>query len=133
MTCIAKAFLISRCILGVWWMAVLAILAFILLYILMTYLMFSTEPCSSYFTDASGYISSPLYPENYFNNANCTYNINVTGATSLKLKFINLDIQCCCDHLSIYAGGTIDQNLQLYNRYTFVNSSFSISFFFFFF
>lgn len=82
------------------------------------YVCYFTEPCLRYLTGSSGYITSPFYPENYSNNANCTYDINSPGAIFLTLQFIELDIQCCCDKLQFYVESS-GNKLQLYNRLQF--------------
>ncbi|XP_072016849.1 scavenger receptor cysteine-rich domain-containing protein DMBT1-like [Amphiura filiformis] len=45
------------------------------------------SPCGGNFTSPSGFLYSPGYPDLYPNSANCTYFVNVTGATRLVFTF----------------------------------------------
>ncbi|XP_046351491.2 cubilin-like [Haliotis rufescens] len=55
---------------------------------------------STYSTSLSGMITSPNYPNDYVNNAHCTYIID-TG-TKVYLRITDQQLQRCCDHLMIY-------------------------------
>uniref|UniRef100_A0A914XGD2 Uncharacterized protein n=1 Tax=Plectus sambesii TaxID=2011161 RepID=A0A914XGD2_9BILA len=53
----------------------------------------------------SGIVSSPNYPSQYFNNANCVYTIIMqSGAATLTFNAFNTE--ACCDFLYIYNGPT---------------------------
>ncbi|XP_070531537.1 MAM and LDL-receptor class A domain-containing protein 1-like [Ptychodera flava] len=63
--------------------------------------------CNGNFTCSSGYISSPNYPNNYPNNADCTYVIHIPDGHYAYLLFQEVEIEVCgvgecvCDALII--------------------------------
>ena len=63
--------------------------------------------CEERFSEAEFFITSPSYPNNYPNNAECTYHIrrNSPEVCALEVKFLNFDLEggegCPYDYLSI--------------------------------
>ena len=59
-------------------------------------------------TAPSGIIRSPGYPNNYFDNANCVYNITVQDGKAIKIEFSTFDLEssssCQYDKLQIFEG-----------------------------
>jgi len=55
---------------------------------------FSDVVCGGNFTNASGLIMSPSYPNKYPLNADCIYLISRPDGTYLNLSLINMDINC---------------------------------------
>nr|XP_055027440.1 uncharacterized protein LOC129417036 isoform X2 [Misgurnus anguillicaudatus] len=66
----------------------------------------SAEPCGDYMTDLMGEFSSPQYPNNYPNNARCTWTIHSTGQTTVLLTFTFVDLEKCCDYIKVFDGPT---------------------------
>ncbi|KAH3842061.1 hypothetical protein DPMN_115549 [Dreissena polymorpha] len=64
----------------------------------------SHSQCGGHFYGTSGLITSPNYPNNYGDNENCIYNINVPSGFSVCLQFDNFTTETCCDHLIFYDG-----------------------------
>ena len=72
------------------------------------------KDCGGNFTAPHGFITSPLYPENYPNNAECTYVITQPTGKYVNLTIFYLDLQYdedwmtgwvfCPDNLSIRDG-----------------------------
>ena len=52
------------------------------------------------FVQPEGTLSSPNYPNLYPNDLNCSWSIKVPGKR-VMLSFITLDLEPCCDHLSV--------------------------------
>ncbi|RXN29839.1 deleted in malignant brain tumors 1 -like protein [Labeo rohita] len=63
-----------------------------------------TEPCDGYMTDWNGEFFSPWYPNNYPDNAQCTWTIHSTGNASVSLTFTDVDLEECCDYIRVYDG-----------------------------
>ncbi|XP_067930374.1 seizure protein 6 homolog [Watersipora subatra] len=62
------------------------LLAFLMLIITMNYRLVDGTDCSSRtFTNSSGTLTSPNYPENYPDSLNCSWNIIVVGAGGIEL------------------------------------------------
>ena len=59
-------------------------------------------------TAPSGIIRSPGYPNNYFDNANCVYNITVQDGKAIKIEFSIFEVEssssCQYDKLQIFEG-----------------------------
>ncbi|XP_052436107.1 CUB and zona pellucida-like domain-containing protein 1 [Carassius gibelio] len=64
----------------------------------------SSEPCGGNMTDWRGVLLSPRYPNNYPNNAQCTWTIHSTGNTTVSLIFTDVDLETCCDYIKVYDG-----------------------------
>ncbi|KAL1257768.1 hypothetical protein QQF64_011012 [Cirrhinus molitorella] len=63
-----------------------------------------SEPCDGYMTDWNGEFFSPWFPNNYPNNAQCTWTIHSTGNTTVLLTFFDVNLEECCDYISVYDG-----------------------------
>ena len=50
--------------------------------------------CGGSFTTPKGIITSPSYPRNYSDNADCIYTISQPGGAYLSLSFLSMDIDC---------------------------------------
>ena len=48
--------------------------------------------CGGLITATSGYISSPRYPNNYANNLDCEWHINVPEGKRIKIDFIDFNV-----------------------------------------
>ncbi|XP_050990151.1 deleted in malignant brain tumors 1 protein-like [Labeo rohita] len=55
-------------------------------------------------TDWNGEFFSPWYPNNYPDNAQCTWTIHSTGNASVSLTFTDVDLEECCDYIRVYDG-----------------------------
>ncbi|XP_075468232.1 cubilin-like isoform X3 [Ascaphus truei] len=86
--------------------------------------------CGGFLTQPSGVIDSPFYPNNYPDNANCTWDIQTTG-DYVELRILTVDLEthpdCSFDWLIIYDGrpGYSPQLGKICNpgNYTFYSSS----------
>ncbi|XP_062989331.1 deleted in malignant brain tumors 1 protein-like [Elgaria multicarinata webbii] len=63
-----------------------------------------TFPCGGYLTYDSGSFSSPFYPGNYPNNADCVWTIINYNNLNIKLTFASIDMECFNDYVEIYDG-----------------------------
>ena len=57
--------------------------------------------CGGFFTSLIGNITSPGFPNNYPNNARCTYEIYVPSDRRIVLEFQFYDFESCCDRVVI--------------------------------
>ena len=64
--------------------------------------------CGGHFTTHNGMLTSPSYPENYPDNADCTYTISQPSGTVIKLNFLSMHVwshsTCRYDYLEIRDG-----------------------------
>ncbi|WAR13350.1 FBP1-like protein [Mya arenaria] len=60
--------------------------------------------CGGYFNGTSGRISSPGYPSNYQDSANCLYYITVPVEHRACLTFDVFETESCCDYVDVYNG-----------------------------
>ncbi|XP_052794515.1 deleted in malignant brain tumors 1 protein-like [Mya arenaria] len=67
--------------------------------------------CGGYFNGLTGYITSPNYPYEYYNNLHCEYRLSVPSGYMMCLHIEHLDIETCCDHLQLYDGPSSSYNL----------------------
>ena len=72
--------------------------------------------CDGYFTIPNGTLTSPSYPNNYPDNADCVYTISQPNGTAIVLTFLNMDIGRgyhgnCDDYLEIRDGTSADSSL----------------------
>ena len=71
---------------------------------------YSSGECGGNFSAPNGIVTSPSYPDNYPNNANCKYFISQPIDTIIGLKFILMDTQkssfshSCKDYLEFRDG-----------------------------
>ncbi|XP_073683512.1 scavenger receptor cysteine-rich domain-containing protein DMBT1-like isoform X2 [Garra rufa] len=96
---------------------------------------FTAEPCGGYMTDWIGDLFSPRYPNNYPNNARCTWTIHSTGNTTVSMIFTDVDLETCCDYIRIYDGPSIHYPLlgeiRDYRNQSFKSSNNDLTVFFF--
>lgn len=55
------------------------------------------QGCGGVFFNTRGTFTSPLYPNNYRNDSECDYNIQVPSGLQISLKFNTFDILGDCD------------------------------------
>uniref|UniRef100_A0A670I608 CUB domain containing protein 2 n=1 Tax=Podarcis muralis TaxID=64176 RepID=A0A670I608_PODMU len=71
--------------------------------------------CGGVLTGLSGSITSPDYPENYPNNAECHWVIQATSNSVIKLIFVDFQMenseQCNFDYVAIFDGPTMGDTL----------------------
>ena len=48
--------------------------------------------CGGFITAPSGYLSSPCYPNNYANNLDCEWHINVPEGEQIKIDFVDFNV-----------------------------------------
>ncbi|KAL7861402.1 hypothetical protein SRHO_G00128430, partial [Serrasalmus rhombeus] len=84
-----------------------------------TYCQATTEPptvtrptCGGYYFD-SGSISSPDYPNDYPNYAECVWQVSAPAGQRIFLSFVDLELQhCCdCDYINVYDGSSTASSL----------------------
>ena len=69
--------------------------------------------CGQNFKDTNGTLYSPMYPENYPDNADCTYTISQPSGTVILLEIISIDKkmhQNCSDDLLEIRDGHSDES-----------------------
>ena len=49
--------------------------------------------CGGLITATSGYLSSPFYPNDYVNNKDCKWHINVPEGEQIKIDFISFNVE----------------------------------------
>uniref|UniRef100_A0A670I645 CUB domain containing protein 2 n=1 Tax=Podarcis muralis TaxID=64176 RepID=A0A670I645_PODMU len=73
------------------------------------------DVCGGVLTGLSGSITSPDYPENYPNNAECHWVIQATSNSVIKLIFVDFQMenseQCNFDYVAIFDGPTMGDTL----------------------
>ena len=70
--------------------------------------------CDGSFSDTSGFITSPSFPNEYPNNADCTYIITEPQSAYVQLTVISFDISCeneKSDYIDVRDGVTEDSPL----------------------
>ncbi|KAI4899114.1 hypothetical protein NFI96_028562 [Prochilodus magdalenae] len=65
-----------------------------------------SAPCGGDLTNSRGELFSPQYPNNYPNNANCTWRLLAPDGQGLHLRFTFTDLEECCDSIRVYDGPT---------------------------
>uniref|UniRef100_A0A7M4EDK0 CUB domain containing protein 2 n=1 Tax=Crocodylus porosus TaxID=8502 RepID=A0A7M4EDK0_CROPO len=80
---------------------------------------YQKDVCGGVLTGLSGVITSPDYPENYPNNAECHWIIQAAPNSVVKLVFIDLQMEnnvaCNFDYVAIFDGPTLgDAHLSRY-------------------
>uniref|UniRef100_A0A670I673 CUB domain containing protein 2 n=1 Tax=Podarcis muralis TaxID=64176 RepID=A0A670I673_PODMU len=83
--------------------------------ILICYAFLLPDVCGGVLTGLSGSITSPDYPENYPNNAECHWVIQATSNSVIKLIFVDFQMenseQCNFDYVAIFDGPTMGDTL----------------------
>ena len=73
---------------------------------------YSRGECGGNFTTPNGLLTSPSYPDNYPNTADCVYTISQPFGTIIALTFHSMDMEshyfCNYDYLDIRDGTSID-------------------------
>ena len=71
--------------------------------------------CGGNFTNSNGILTSPSYPDNYPDDAECVYAISQPTDSAIKLTFRSMDIEeyygDCYDYLEIRDGPSADSPL----------------------
>ncbi|XP_068628109.1 cubilin-like [Battus philenor] len=85
----------------------------------------SITGCGGTLTSVSGTISSPNYPDNYNENAECFYKIITSGGSRIQISFTELDLertyQCMDDYIEIFDGR--DANAASLGKYCTMSSA----------
>lgn len=68
------------------------------------------------FTNPSGEVASSFYRTYKKTDEDCLYQVIVQNASSISITSSELDIECCCETLRVYAGSEPDVNFLLYDR-----------------
>ncbi|XP_023942426.2 cubilin-like [Bicyclus anynana] len=75
--------------------------------------------CGGTLTSVSGSISSPNYPQNYHENAECFYRIITSAGSKIRISFTDLDLEktrdCRDDYVEIFNGR--DEHSSSYGRH----------------
>ena len=69
---------------------------------------YSYSECGGNFTTQNGLLTSPSYPYNYPNNADCVYTISHPTGTVILLTFHSMDTESDFDTLEIRDGNSLD-------------------------
>ena len=71
---------------------------------------YSSGACGGNFTTANGLLTSPSYPNNYLDDADCVYIISRPNGSYVNLAINNMDIEheptCAYDYLEIRDGNS---------------------------
>uniref|UniRef100_A0A8D2ATK8 CUB domain containing protein 2 n=1 Tax=Sciurus vulgaris TaxID=55149 RepID=A0A8D2ATK8_SCIVU len=69
---------------------------------------YQKDVCGGVLTGLSGVLTSPEYPNNYPNNAECHWVIRATGPTTIKLVFVDFQVEgskeCTYDYVAVLGG-----------------------------
>jgi len=69
------------------------------------------DTCGGVLTGLSGIISSPGYPREYSNNADCSWTIHVANSTVVTLVFLDFQLEnnegCNFDFVALFDGPTV--------------------------
>ncbi|KAM3850464.1 CUB domain-containing protein 2-like [Diretmus argenteus] len=69
------------------------------------------DMCGGVLTGLSGVISSPGYPQEYSNNADCSWTIHVSNSTVVSLVFLDFQLEnnegCNFDFVALFDGATV--------------------------
>ena len=78
------------------------------------------QSCGGYFTTWTGTLTSPNYPSDYYNNADCSYIIDLqhTGATSIGFHFNDFELETSYEFLHYGEGVHVNiSRLGTFNGY----------------
>ncbi|XP_047558268.1 deleted in malignant brain tumors 1 protein isoform X4 [Lutra lutra] len=69
-------------------------------------IMHANYSCGGFLTQPSGYFSSPFYPGNYPNNANCLWDIEVQNNYRITVVFRDVQLEggCSYDYIEVFDG-----------------------------
>lgn len=71
----------------------------------------SADTCGGVLTGLSGVISSPGYPLDYSNNAECSWTIHVSNRSVVTLVFLDFQLEnnegCNFDYVALFDGPTV--------------------------
>lgn len=74
-------------------------------------LLSSLDVCGGVLTGLSGVISSPGYPQDYSNNADCSWAIHVSNMSVITLVFLDFQLEnidgCNFDFVALFDGPTV--------------------------
>ena len=59
--------------------------------------------CGGTFSSPNGTLTSPLYPNNYLNNADCTYIVSQQMGTYILISITDMDIEYTTDNYDYYS------------------------------
>ncbi|XP_024128923.1 CUB domain-containing protein 2 isoform X1 [Oryzias melastigma] len=72
---------------------------------------YSKDMCGGVLTGLSGVISSPGYPQEYSNNADCSWTVQVSNASVVTFVFLDFQLEnnegCNFDFVSLFDGSTL--------------------------
>ena len=70
-----------------------------------------SDTCGGVLTGLSGIISSPGYPREYSNSADCSWTIHVSNSTVVSLVFLDFQLEnnegCNFDFVALFDGPTV--------------------------
>lgn len=70
--------------------------------------------CGGVLTGLSGVISSPGYPQEYSNNADCSWTIHVSNTSVVTLVFLDFQLEnnegCNFDFVTLFDGPTVSHH-----------------------
>ena len=72
--------------------------------------------CGGYFTTPHGLLTSPSYPANYPDSANCTYIVSLPQDSYIKLTLLQVDVHCLSpesDYMEMRDGDSEDAPLMI--------------------
>ncbi|XP_055859624.1 uncharacterized protein LOC106051838 isoform X2 [Biomphalaria glabrata] len=73
------------------------------------------KACEFKLNGSSGYITSPWYPYQYYNNANCTWTVTVQKGHVISLLIEDFELEshnwCANDYITVYDGSTTQSSI----------------------
>lgn len=70
-----------------------------------------TDMCGGVLTGLSGVISSPGHPQDYSNNADCSWTVHVSNQSVVSLVFLDFHLEnnegCNFDYVALFDGPTV--------------------------
>ena len=78
-------------------------------------LLLSPDMCGGVLTGLSGVIASPGYPEEYSNNADCSWTVHVSNTSVVTFVFLDFQLEnnegCNFDFVALFDGPTVTHRL----------------------